>query len=168
MRTRRPHRLLPLCGLAAGLMALTASTASAQPYWSPHPFVYGRLHGVHFPPWYGGPVYDVGSVRVQAHPREAQVFVDGYYVGIVDDFDGAFQRLKIPPGGHEIVLHLAGFRNASHRIYVQPRATFRLRARLEALPPGTPPAPRPTPDPSAPPPSSPGVPRMNMTRAPGR
>ena len=34
------------------------------------------------------------SVRLQVTPREASVFVDGYAAGIVDDYDGVFQRLQ--------------------------------------------------------------------------
>ena len=30
-------------------------------------------------------------------PAEARVYVDGYYAGTVDDFDGLFQRLNVSP-----------------------------------------------------------------------
>jgi hypothetical protein len=38
-------------------------------------------------------------------PRHAEVFIDGYYAGLVDDFDGIFQSLKLESGpyGVEIV-----------------------------------------------------------------
>ena len=35
--------------------------------------------------WYG-PSY--ASIRVQVTPKKAEVYLDGYYVGVVDDFDG--------------------------------------------------------------------------------
>jgi hypothetical protein len=88
-------------------------------------------------------------VRVQVSPREAQVYVDGYYVGIVDDFDGTFQRLRVAPGGHEITLHLNGYRNASQRLYLQAHSTFRLQAQLQPLPPGAAQEPVPAPNPEA-------------------
>ncbi len=47
------------------------------------------------------------SLRIQADPPQAEVYVDGYYAGIVDDFDGLFQRLHVAPGTHEITLRLA-------------------------------------------------------------
>ena len=37
--------------------------------------------------------YD-GSLRLKVKPREASVYVDGYFAGRVDDFDGMFQRLQ--------------------------------------------------------------------------
>ena len=47
-------------------------------------------------------VYEMGAqIRCLVTPREASVYVDGFYAGIVDDFDGLFQRLPVTPGGHE-------------------------------------------------------------------
>ena len=51
--------------------------------WGTSPYVYG--YG------YTGGSYETGSVRLLVKPRDAQVFVDGYYVGVVDEFDGTFQ-----------------------------------------------------------------------------
>jgi len=127
--------------------------------WYPYayPYYYGA-YGYGYPGWNGyGPwgypyyqYYDTyASVRVQGFPRDAQVYVDGYFVGVVDDFDGVFQRLRVPPGGHEITLHLNGYRNASQRIYLQPRSTYRLETRLEPLPAGAPQEPTPAPNPDA-------------------
>ena len=50
----------------------------------------------------------LGALEVK--PKEAEVYVDGYYAGIVDDFDGTFQRLRVEPGEHEIELWLDGYR----------------------------------------------------------
>ena len=50
------------------------------------------------------------SVRLDVKPKEAEVYVDGYYAGMVDDFDGTFQRLRVEPGEHEIELWLDGYR----------------------------------------------------------
>ena len=43
-----------------------------------------------------------GFLRLKVRPRDAQVYVDGYYVGIVDEFDGVFQRLRLEEGPHQI------------------------------------------------------------------
>jgi hypothetical protein len=120
--------------------------------WYPYPYFYGPYgdpfwHG--YGPW-GYRYYDnYASVRVQASPRDAQVYVDGYFVGIVDDFDGVLQRLRVPAGGHEITLHLNGYRNAGEKMYLQPQSTYRFRARLEPLPAGAPQEPPPAPNPDA-------------------
>jgi hypothetical protein len=74
--------------------------------------------------YYDGPyryrryyVYDpTGAVRVLVDPPETKVFVDGYYAGTADDFDGIFQRLYLPPGRHELALKLSGYK--SHRVMI--------------------------------------------------
>ena len=58
----------------------------------------------------GGSPY--GGVRIQGAPRNAEVYVDGSYVGIVDDFDGAFQRLELEPGAHSIEIRAPGVRRS--------------------------------------------------------
>jgi PEGA domain len=45
-----------------------------------------------------------GGVRIKVKPREASVYVDGYYVGHVDDFDGLLQKLQLSEGPHRIEL----------------------------------------------------------------
>ena len=80
---------------------------------------------------YGGAVYysgdrPGGSLRVLVDPAEARVYVDGYYAGVVDDFDGLLQRLHIAPGRHEITLKLEGYRSHRMRVYVGPDATLKL------------------------------------------
>ena len=53
-------------------------------------------------------------------PREAKVFVDGYSAGVVDDFDGTFQRLRARSGGHEVTVYLDGYRTVSQHVYSVP------------------------------------------------
>jgi hypothetical protein len=96
-------------------------------------------HGYPFYPYYAWYPYDPGaSLRVQVTPREAEVFVDGSYAGTVDDFDGAFQRLRLIPGEHTVELFLPGRRTLTQAIYLQPGKTVTMRATLEALGPGEP------------------------------
>ena len=124
-------------------------------------------------PWYGyqypypmGPYgYGYGSyepdasVRVEVRPREAEVYVDGYYAGIVDDFDGAFQRLRVPPGEHEIELWLDGYRTVRQKIYLARDKTFRVKYDMERLAAGQAPEPKPQP---INPPEAAGQPRRRM------
>jgi hypothetical protein len=76
------------------------------------------------------------SVRLEVKPREAQVFVDGYYAGLVDDFDGMFQRLRTQPGQHDITLYLDGFRTVHQRVLLMPDKTLDIKLRMEPLGPG--------------------------------
>jgi len=84
-----------------------------DPFWFYDPW-YGYYGQWGYPPPYPYHSYrmDPGaSLRIEVKPQEAEVYVDGYYAGIVDDFDGVFQRLPVTPGEHEIELYLDGYRS---------------------------------------------------------
>ena len=70
---------------------------------------------------------DGSSLRLQVTPRDTEVFIDDYYVGTVDDFDGFFQRLRLEPGEHEVTLYLPGHRTAKQMVYKIGRASCRER-----------------------------------------
>ena len=108
-------------------------------------YPYGYGYGWYPPYGYApGYYYEPGaSLRLQVEPRETEVFVDGYYAGNVDEFDGFFQRLNLEPGEHEVTLYLAGHRTAKQNVYLQPGKTFRIRHTMETLGAGSPPEPRP-------------------------
>lgn len=100
-----------------------------DPYW--------RQGWGPYPP-YGYPRYSsrydlLAAVRLDATPREAEVYVDGYSAGVVDDFDGVFQRLRLEPGGHDITLYLPGYRTETRSLYFRPDSYHRIRIRLEPL-----------------------------------
>ena len=67
------------------------------------PFYFSGSYG-YSPYYYSGRYADSGSLRVIVDPEKTRVYVDNYYAGIADDFDGIFQRLSVPPGQHEITL----------------------------------------------------------------
>jgi hypothetical protein len=97
-----------------------------------------------------------GSLRVQVTPRDTEIYIDNYYAGTSDDFDGMFQRLHVEPGAHDITLYREGYRSVRQRIYIQSSGTFRLRYTMMPLGPGEPPEPRPAEQP--PPPGGQGAP----------
>lgn len=78
--------------------------------------------------------YDIGGVRLKIRPRDAQVFVDGYYAGLVDDFDGTFQSLRLDAGGHKIEIHMPGFEDLELDVHVQPGRTITLHEDLRPRP----------------------------------
>lgn len=70
---------------------------------------------------------NIGQVRTLVEPSKARVYVDGYYAGIVDDFDGLLQRLNVSPGRHEITFRLEGYRSHTFSIYANRDQTLKLR-----------------------------------------
>jgi hypothetical protein len=132
---------------------------------------YGGWYGWYSPywwPWYSYPyAYDpTGSVRLEVKPRETEVYVDGYLAGTVDDFDGVFQRLRLPPGNYEIVLYLAGHRRVRQLLSFQEGRDFKIRHVMQPLAPGDPPEARPVP--TEPPPDRQAGSRVRVPRPPDR
>jgi len=71
-----------------------------------------------------------GSLRIVDAPRDAQVFVDGYYAGVVDDYDGVFQRLNLAPGEHQLEVEpYPGAPPLSYDVYVEPGRTVTVHVR---------------------------------------
>jgi hypothetical protein len=107
------------------------------------------------PPYpYGGYRYaSESNLRIDVTPKEAAVYVDGYFAGYVDEFDGVFQRLHLTPGEHEIVIYLLGFRSIRERLYLGPNTTRRIEGTMERLAAGE--QAEPVPQPAEPPESRP-------------
>ena len=114
-----------------------------------HPYYLG--FGQWYPyPGFGLPpgIYQqdhVVSLRLQVAPREASVFVDGYAAGVVDDYDGVFQRLRLIPGPHEIVIYHPGHRTLRQSVYFNPGSSHTIRETLDPLAPGEAQEPQPIP-----------------------
>lgn len=104
--SHRSHLGVGAFGLGLGVGAYT------------YPYGYGySRYGSRYPGYYGySSGYSGGYVRsgharlrIVDAPRGAEVYVDGYYAGIVDDFDGVFQHLELQPGAHQIEIRAPGF-----------------------------------------------------------
>jgi len=74
-----------------------------------------------------------GAVSFDISPATAQVFVDGVFAGLVEDFDGASEPLLLAPGTHYIEIRLAGFRTATFDVSITPGEVTPYQGRLERL-----------------------------------
>jgi hypothetical protein len=103
-------------------------------YGSVYGYGYG-YPGYGYPGYYGGyAVRSYGGVRLAMPQRDAEVYVDGYYAGIVDDFDGTFQQVNLEPGPHSIEVRGAGFEPVQFEVNVEPGRTITYRAALQTRP----------------------------------
>jgi hypothetical protein len=101
----------------------------------------GFYGGYYYDPWFGGyppadpplpspAVDDQGALHLKVKPTEASVYVDGYYVGIVDDFDGVFQRLRLDAGPHHIEIQAPDYEPVAFDVNIQPGQTTTYRGEL--------------------------------------
>src|SRR5437773_248088 len=118
-RSRRRRRTAPFRGrrrrlrrLPAATTTVATTTAAPYGYYNPIP---GRPYG---------------GVRITGVPRDAQVFADGYYVGVVNDFDGIFQHLNLEAGPHHIEIVEPGLQPIAFDVIVRPGQTITYRAEM--------------------------------------
>jgi hypothetical protein len=76
-----------------------------------------------------------GGLRLKIQPQDAQVYVDGYYAGVVDDFNGHFQRLELVPGPHHVEVRAPGRRSLEFDVVIQSRHTIVYEGTLAPLTP---------------------------------
>ena len=122
---------------------MAAATPWADPWWwnsYPYsfgffawdPFWYGASYPVYGGYGYGGGYgYDAGygygssgyglygGLKLKVKPRDAEVLVDGYFVGRVDDFDGLFQKLNLESGPHRIEIRAPGYETLSFDVRIE-------------------------------------------------
>jgi hypothetical protein len=126
-----------------------------DPSWY-DPYYYGGLYGGGYGGYYGAGDYGgvsggggggyqggtgsssyghgpQGSLRLKIKPREGQVFVDGFFVGTVDDFDGTFQKLGIDAGGHRIEIKAPGHDTVSFEVLITPNETVTYKGELPRI-----------------------------------
>ena len=148
-----------LAVISAGVLVFSPATADAQHYGGHgyggygHGYGYGG-YGLYGYGGYGGYGYggyggygpygyggyrdaSTGSVRIEVSPKGARgeiaVYVDEAHAGVVDDFDGFFQRLYLAEGEHVIELRLPGYKPLVSSIFGARGNTYNLRGQLEAL-----------------------------------
>ena len=75
-----------------------------------------------------------GFLRLKVRPRSAEVYVDGYFVGIVNEFDGLFQRLRIEEGPHTVELRHPGYEPLTLDVLIVPGEKVTFEGDLIPLP----------------------------------
>ena len=120
-------------------------------YFSYDPFLFGGMdyssYGGMYDPYYsggggygGGGGYsssygqsyrEVGNLRLKVKPANAQVHIDGYYVGVIDSFDGAMQRLRVEGGKHRVELTAEGYEPVQFDVMIIPGDTITYKGEMK-------------------------------------
>lgn len=123
-----------------------------SPFYYPYGFGmgYGLYSGLGWNPYYGDPMDsyygggggyssgayntgDQGNLKLKVKPRTAKVYVDGYFVGTVDQFDGAFQKLALNGGRHKVEVRADGFETAEFDVIITPSQTITFQGELKRI-----------------------------------
>jgi hypothetical protein len=71
-----------------------------------------------------------GGLRLRIEPGSAQVFVDGDYAGVADDFRGYFYHMNLAPGPHHIDIVKDAYEPLSLDFVIQEHRTVDYSAAL--------------------------------------
>jgi hypothetical protein len=88
-------------------------------------------YGYGYPRNYSIRYADDGALRLKIKPNQASVFVDGYFAGQVDEFDGIFQRLHVEPGPHRIEIRADGYQPLFFDVRILPDRTVTYSGELK-------------------------------------
>ena len=98
-------------------------------YWPYDPYYYGgpynRGHG-----YYDGD-REVGALDLDVSPGRTQVYLDGQYLGTVDQYDGFPTYLWLEKGTYDLALYLDGYKTVAKQISVYPGSVIDVNDRLE-------------------------------------
>lgn len=76
---------------------------------------------------------DEGSLRLKINPKHAQIYIDGFYVGVVDSYDGAFQKLGLEGGGHRVELKADGYEPLQFEVLITPGETVTYKGEMKRI-----------------------------------
>jgi hypothetical protein len=73
---------------------------------------------------------NVGNLRLDVQPASAQVFVDGYFVGTVDDFYHTLAGLSLSAGPHHLEFRAPDYETLAVDVMIDANRTITYRATL--------------------------------------
>jgi hypothetical protein len=120
-----------------------------RPPWGGGGYWGGGYYGggySYYPDTYTSPTVDTyrpavetrGGLVLDSSPPSAQVFVDGFYVGLVEEFGVQGRPMSIPIGARRIELRAPGYEMLSFSVMILPNDIVRYRGdmvRIGATPP---------------------------------
>jgi hypothetical protein len=113
------HRLFPVRSSWFGLVLF-------DPYWW-GPGIPDQAPAAAAPPSDRRPT---GGLQLDVEPRRALVYVDGWFVGVVDEFSGYYRHLDLAAGPHRIDLVASDYDPRSVDVVVSPGRTMTYRGSL--------------------------------------
>jgi hypothetical protein len=74
-----------------------------------------------------------GALILEDVPGSAQVLVDGYYVGLAEEFGSGGRVLSLDTGPHRIELRAAGYETQTFSVRIEPNGTVRYRGDMQRV-----------------------------------
>jgi PEGA domain len=125
-------------------------------HYFPGPYYYPYINNFYpfavpqsYPP---APVYVPlrGGLVLESLPDTAQVYVDGFYVGLVEEFGLRGRALDLAAGPHQVELRAPGHETLNFSVMIAANETLRYRGDMQALASSVPAPPRAAEQPGSP------------------
>ena len=75
----------------------------------------------------------LGGLVLETVPDRAQVFVDGYYMGLAEDFGSRGGPMEVAAGAHRVELRAPGYETLAFSVMIAPNDLVRYRGDMEPL-----------------------------------
>ena len=100
---------------------------------------YPRFYGPNGGPYQAvGPLEYLGALDLNVKPKNTQIYLNGRYIGVTDNFDGIPRYLWLEEGTHEVIFYNEGYKTVLHEFIIRPGAVMKIKQRLQrgdSLPP---------------------------------
>lgn len=100
---------------------------------------YPRFYGHNGGPYQAVGLLDyLGGLDLNVKPKNTQIYLNGRYIGVTDNFDGIPRYLWLEEGTHEVIFFNEGYKTVLHEFIVRPGAVMKIKQRLQrgdSLPP---------------------------------
>ena len=73
----------------------------------------------------------MGALDLDVWPAQTQVYIDGEYVGVVDNFDGWPRYLWLEKGTYDVVFYLDGFKTLARQYSIYPGLVIDVDDRMQ-------------------------------------
>ena len=74
-----------------------------------------------------------GGLLLETLPDLAQVYVDGFYLGLAHEFVLRGRAIDLTAGAHQVELRAPGFETLAFSVLIAPNETLRYRGDMQAL-----------------------------------
>jgi hypothetical protein len=82
--------------------------------------------------WYPEQIHEgMGALDLDLKPEEAEVYLDGYKIGVADNFDGWPRYLWLDEGTYDLVFHKEGFETLARQYSIYPGVIIDVEDRME-------------------------------------
>ncbi len=144
MINKKPARI----GAFLLALSLSAPISVWAGYYGHHGFGHHGYYRHHYYPRFyadsGHPQHGVASVHLgtldlNVKPKDTQVYLNGNYIGVTDNFDGSPRYLWLKEGTYEVTFYNEGYATVVHEFEIYPGKVIDVKQRLlpgDSVPPG--------------------------------